>query len=545
MRKAMRALLPLLALAVMPASAQDNWQTNNIKPRRCGTSMLMERQLTNKDGKRRMVSASANYVPHTGTVTIPVILVNFKDVKLSVNNPREAFEQMFNSTTKLDTLGNGNERNNGSVAKYFADMSGGDFDLRFKVYEPVTVSRDETYYGGKNEDYNDDERPRDLVKEAVDSLMASGQVSGDDTMAFSSDGKTIDCVYIFYAGCGQNFGGDGTTVWANTGNAQNTYIGSKRVRWYSMAGELSPYKLDNNGNVTADGTIPMITGVGVTCHELSHALGLPDFYPTSKSAQIDNQEMEYWDLMDGGEYSHNGFCPTAYTAFEKNEMGWPVSIEELNDDKTVTIANSTEAGGTAYKITNPQNSNEYLLLECIQKRRWNRYQYGNGLLVYHVNKPNGDITINTRFNNTPNYPGMAVVPADGLCASSYVHNDDYPYIDQMRGDLFPGSGNLKTDTLNVTELSDAKPQPNFCWYNADKNAKLPTNKALKNIKYDVETGIVSFDYVHDVATAISNVNANRKAVNGRIYTIDGRCVGNDLTTLPSGLYIRDGKKIVK
>lgn len=136
---------------------------------------------------------------------------------------------------------------------------------------------------------------------------------------------------------------------------------------------LTPLYLNSNEVFdTKEGTVPCIAGVGVTCHELSHALGLPDFYPTSASAQVDNQEMEYWDLMDGGEYGDNGFYPTAYTAWEKKQMGWPVVITELDGDQQVTIANSTEEGGTAYKITNPDNSNEYFMLESIQRKGWSQ-----------------------------------------------------------------------------------------------------------------------------------------------------------------------------
>ena len=47
----------------------------------------------------------------------------------------------------------------------------------------------------------------------------------------------------------------------------------------------------------------MINGIGLFCHEFSHTMGLPDFYPLTAEAQIDNQGMEYWDLMDGGEYT--------------------------------------------------------------------------------------------------------------------------------------------------------------------------------------------------------------------------------------------------
>ena len=78
--------------------------------RRCGTSMLLEREKSLDKGQTRAVSTSRQYVAHTGTVTIPVILVNFSDVKFTVNEPKTAFEQMFNGTTQED-LGNKNKMN--------------------------------------------------------------------------------------------------------------------------------------------------------------------------------------------------------------------------------------------------------------------------------------------------------------------------------------------------------------------------------------------------------------------------------------------------
>lgn len=47
------------------------------------------------------------------------------------------------------------------------------------------------------------------------------------------------------------------------------------------------------------------------------------------------------------------------------------------------------------------------------------------------------------------------------------------------------------------------------------------------------------------ATAIVNVKADsRQDYNGNIYTIQGRLVGKDVSTLAPGLYIKDGKKFV-
>lgn len=502
-----------------------------FRRRQCGTAMLMEREAAAYSKGQRAISKQNNYVPHTGTITIPVVLVNFQDAKFKINKPKEAFDQLFNSDTQAD-LGNGNRLNYGSVAKYFRDMSNGAFTPKFKVYDPVTVDHPETYYGGKNENDNNDENPWQLVKDAL--KLVEGQVKEDDIKSFCSDGTTIDCVYIVYAGLGQNDGGDGTTVWANCWTTDGATLGGKKVRWYTMSGELSPVKIKNS-------TIPVVNGLGVICHEFSHSLGLPDMYPTAKSAYLDNQEMEYWDLMDGGEYTHAGFCPTAYTAFEKEQMGWQVDIRTLDSDASVTMTTSTEQGGTAYKIVNPQNDKEYLMLEYIQRKGWNQYLFGNGLLVYHVCLPSETLYSSTRLNNTPGYPGMAVVPADGACLSSYIKANENDYGNSLKGDLFPGTGNLQGQ--NVTELSDTNKQPNFCWYNAAKTEKLNTNKAIKNVKYD--NGVLTFDYVNDVASGILPVWGDKQATDGRVYSINGAYLGDDITKLPHGIYIVNGQKIVK
>lgn len=502
-----------------------------FRRRQCGTAMLMEREAAAYSKGQRAISTQNKYVPHTGTITIPVVLVNFQDAKFKINKPKEAFEQLFNSDTQAD-LGNGNRLNYGSVAKYFRDMSNGAFTPKFKVYGPVTVDQPETYYGGKNEDDNKDEDPRQLVKDAL--KLVEDQVTEDDIKSFCSDGTTIDCVYIVYAGLGQNDGGDGTTVWANCWTTDGATLGGKKVRWYTMSGELSPVKIKNS-------TIPVVNGLGVICHEFSHSLGLPDMYPTETSAYLDNQEMEYWDLMDGGEYTYNGFCPTAYTAFEKEQMEWQVDMVTLDSDASVTMTTSTEQGGTAYKIVNPQNDKEYLMLEYIQRKGWNQYLFGNGLLVYHVCLPSETLYSSTHLNNTPGYPGMAVVPADGACLSSYIKANENDYGNSLYGDLFPGTGNLQGQ--NVTELSDTNKQPNFCWYNAAKTEKLNTNKAIKNVKYD--NGVLTFDYVNDVASGILPVWGDKQATDGRVYSINGAYLGDDITKLPHGIYIVNGQKIVK
>lgn len=156
------------------------------------------------------------------------------------------------------------------------------------------------------------------------------------------------------------------------------------------------------------------------------------------------------------------------------------------------------------------------------------------MLVYHVCLPSETLDLYTHLNNTPGFPGMAVVPADGACLSSYIKANEDDYLNSHYGDLFG---------QNVTELSDTNKQPNFCWYNTAKTEKLNTNKAIKNVKYD--NGVLTFDYVNDVASGILPVWGDKQATDGRVYSINGAYLGDDITKLPHGIYIVNGQKIVK
>ena len=534
-----------LCLTSMAAWSQnmvtDKWGNMMLAPAfdDAGTAaLLMARHSTESDaattGIRRVLGKpSPAYVPHTGTPRILTVLVNFSDSAISVHQPKKAFEQFFNGQGTPDDLGNGNWRNYGSVAKYFSDMSNGAFKPQFDIFGPVNLTKTMAYYGASPKSSASGEKSTELVNDAL-SLIAD---SVADAAVYDNDGDNlIDCVYIIYAGMGQNYGGGENTVWAKTGPASGSFKGMT-LNWYSMASELSPIAVSST-----DATW-MITGVGVTCHELSHALGLPDIYPTVSTAQVNNQEMEYWDLMDGGEYVYNGYRPTAYTAWEKTQMGWDVNVQTLTESATgMTMDKTTENGGVVYKIQNNEEPLEYFLLENIQKTGWNTSLPGHGLLVYHVNEVgNSSIYANTRLNNVAGKPGMAVVPADGICLSSYVAENTVVYRDSHKGDPFPGNS-------SVTALNDNSGLPNFYWY-AGNNPTSSTNtkyhkvdKAIANITE--ADGTVSFNYIDGYATGISDISATLAAATATIYSLNGQAMGNTATSLQPGIYVKGGKKFV-
>jgi len=289
-----------------------------------------------------------------------------------------------------------------------------------------------------------------------------------------------------------------------------------------------------NPDITA-GTFatPKIQGIGLFCHEFSHCIGLPDIYPTTNIARRDNQAMEYWDIMDGGEYTYYGYYPTAYTAWEREVLGWH-TITELTESQTVT-ATPVNDGGQSYKMVNPNDQNEYFVIENIQRQGWNSYQLGHGLIVYHVKYPYDYVNFYDRPNNSAGKPALALVPADSMLISSY--NKDYTtseYQKNHSGDPFPGTSEVQT--LTYEQLL-----PNFLWYESGPEVK----KSLLNITENTSLRTVSFNYVHNTTDGIEpTIAAEPQTRDKGVYTVDGTYLGTKLPTSARGIYIVDGKKVL-
>jgi len=510
---------------IIPMPQYGSIEANSITPRKRSYYDVHTRAIG---------TSNPAYTPHKGSPKILVILANFKDKAFKVNYPKKAFNEFFNTENGFIDYGNGNKLNYGSVKQYFEKMSSNSFSPIFDVHGPINLPDSMKVYGGSDNDSNGDENIGKLVKDAL--IQLSDTIK--DASEYDSDGDGyIDCVCIISAYLGQNNGGTGNCVWACTGNISGTF-GGKKVGWFSLSSELYP------AYVNAEQKIAQINGIGVACHEFSHALGLPDIYPTTNNAIADNQEMELWDLMDGGEYANNSFTPAPYTAWEKMQMGWNVDIINLNDNKTITMDKTTEEGGPAYKIPNSKSPNEYFLIENIQQTGWNSGAMYHGLQIYHVNDTKDTyIYIYTHPNNILGKPGMAIVPADGNSMSSYLKTSTIAYEEQHKGDLFPG-------TSNITVLNDTLGLPNFYWYTPDtsnEKAKFNTtyykvNKAIKNIAE--KDGVITFDYINNFTTNINNIYTDGKNKTTRIYTIDGRYVGDSISSLQRGIYIINKKKLI-
>lgn len=464
---------------------------------------------------REPIQQQQNFFTHTGTPKALVLLVEFADTVFKEKDPVASFDQFLNGEGRPTDLGFGESRNYKSVSSYFEDMSFGQFKPVFDVKGPIKLTQQSAYYGnGKGMSV----LFTDVVK------ACDGDINFKDYDA-NGDGK-VDVCCIIYAGYSGSMTQNKADIWPNSAAVSVSTGDGVTVSRYCVTGER---------NGTPKSTVQSIAGIGIFCHEFSHTMGLPDIYATNSEMQThDNQSMEYWDLMDGGEYLSSGRMPTPYTAWEREAFGW-MEIETLSTPQQVALVNIDE-GGKAYRIKNDQDAtgNEYWILENIQNTKWNQAQHGKGLIIYHVDYDKTAFSLPTNnVNNTAGHPRFALVPADGKCLASANATDADTYYAELGGDPFPGTKNVKEIAANST-------LPNMKAYNGDFTFRLPNINELNGTVYVDFNGV----FATTGLDRVQETTPSARKTDDRIFTLGGIYVGRDFELLPAGVYIQNGRKVV-
>ena len=446
----------------------------------------------NKLRRAAAVNENGGYLPHKGSPRVLVVLAEFPDLRFRVNNLYEAFDQYLNGDEQKN-MGNYNHMNINSIRRYFEISSHGMFSPKFDLVGPVMLPENMKYYGGGS---SNNERMTALAKDAIAAVPDTIDLSLYDN---DNDGK-IELMYVIHAGYGQNQGGADSTLWAKVSTV-NTRINNQ----YTLTRCGCNCELFHPNENYKD----YVNGIGVFCHEFSYAMGLPDIYPTNTDGRkVDNQSMEKWDVMDNGLYLRNGFAPMPYLAWEQEAMGW-AEIKTLTDSKTgISMLPTLEEDGKAYKIVNPENDREFIVVENVQKRGIYNYipSSTGGMLAYHVAYPYGIINMGDSPNNTAGKPAVAIVPSCGLMMSGYlIINGGYggsytrqEYTENQASLLFPGD--------QKTTLTDEDQLPNFVFYTSKTDGVVGCK--LLNISNDKRTGLVTFDFWGKAPEMMGDVNGD-------------------------------------
>ena len=457
------------------------------------------------------------YFPHTGSPKALVILAEFQDTTFTIQDTKKVFTNYLMNEDHFSDTRYGQNQNYKGVRGYFKDCSYGQFTPIFDVVGPIKLPKKHAIYGAGND--------------RMDLLLADACAAVDDLVDFAkydanNDG-IVDLVYIIYAGHSANYHDNKVSnIWPKSGTItiSNKFDG-KSIRRYGVSNEL-------NGSDKTSKNNKKINGIGLFCHEFSHTLGLPDIYAYHTDAENqDDQGMEFWDLMDGGTGVRGGRVPASYLAWEREVMGW-MKIDELKKDSSIENLKSIDNGGKAYKIVNPNDSNEYIVLQSMQKGAWNQGwgdgTYGKGLLAYRVSYPYNKVNVFDFPNNVKGKPRVIPIPADGkILAAANAGGSLNTYIQQLNGDLYPYNGINKIDKFKMYDDTILK------W------------SIFDIIENDAERQ-VSFKFKNNEPTAIQSPSIiERGTSDNRIYTLDGRYVGTDASILPHGIYIQNNKKFVK
>lgn len=457
------------------------------------------------------------YFPHTGSPKALVILAEFQDTTFTIQDTKNVFTNYLMNENHFSDKRYNQDQNYKGVRGYFKDCSYGKFTPVFDVVGPIKLPKAHAVYGAGND--------------RMDLLLADACAAVDGMVNFAdydanNDG-IVDLVYVIYAGHSANTSGNkDTNIWPKSGTItiSNKFDG-KSIRRYGVSNEL-------NGSEKTSKNNKKINGIGLFCHEFSHTLGLPDIYAYNTDAENqDNQGMEYWDIMDGGTGIRGGRVPASYLAWEREVMGW-MNIDELKNDITINNLKSIDNGGKAYKIVNPKNSNEYIVLQSIQKGAWNQgwgdNTYGKGLFAYRISYKSGKVNIFDYPNNLKGKPRVIPIPADDkILAAANAGGKLNVYTAQLNGDPYPYNRKNKIDKFTMYDGTILK------W------------SIFDIVENDAER-YVSFKFKNNETTGIQSPSIiERSTSDNHIYTLDGRYVGTDASILPHGIYIQNNKKFVK
>lgn len=459
-----------------------------------------------------------------------IILVQYKDKIFKFGHNQKMYNRIANETGYANPIGFV-----GSVKDYFLAQSNGQFELDFDVVGPYTLNHEYAYYGAPSGNSHD-VRPCDMVYDAC--RLADPDVNFTD-YDWDGDGY-VEQVYVLFAGLGQAAGGDENTIWPHEYKLQEgnngSYVSKDNnvvVNTYACGPELTL-------QYTPVAYRERVDGIGTLCHEFSHCLGYPDLYDTGNGG---NFGMGEFDLMDAGSYNGESFCPPNYSAYEKWFAGW-ITPTVLDKPASVKGMQAQDVKyGQAFVVYNDNNKNEYYLIENRQQNVgiWDKQLPASGMMITHVDydeniwKRNN---VNTIVNYSNQYgPEYAYLDNDHQRLTIFhADNEEGSSADSQAGDLYPFNGNNSlTDTSSPAAII----------YQGGSTMGKPITNITQN-----EDGSIDFDFMggsnDNIISGIHFVENDEMSSFGQgVYSLDGRYMGTSANGLDKGIYIVNGKKIVK
>jgi len=280
----------------------------------------------------------------SGRLAIPVVLGLYVEIPEPPIPYTELQEELFTGPWASGTLHD-----------YYGEVSFGLLDVGGNVFDWVFLSQVEVYYtGGIGRGLSPGlSRTGEMIKEILDALDPTvdfGSYDNDGPDGYPNSGDDdgfVDILIVVHP-----------TIGAECNNSLHMWSHSWIYSgWPASGGQ--PYA--TNDGAAGGGTVLIddyiigpalscdqgIIEIGVFCHELGHALGLPDLY----DANGGSSGIGYWGLMGAGNWN-TPVSPTHLCAWSREQLGWvePVEIDWREASLTLQPVGSS---GEAVKLNLP------------------------------------------------------------------------------------------------------------------------------------------------------------------------------------------------
>jgi M6 family metalloprotease-like protein len=358
----------------------------------------IERRQNQVSGDRRyqpLAAAEATMLRNSeqalrGRLAIPVVLGQYSEITEPPFTP-DAFDREFFTGPQTP----------GTMRQYWREVSYNLFDVTGTVFDWVPLSQPEYYYTGGAYSGLDTlhSKTGDMIKEILDALDP-----GVDFGAFDNDGPDgvpnsgdddgfVDVLLVIHPTYGAECD-NSAHMWSHSWNYSSWPVsGGQPYLTNDTAAEGGMVRIDDYILAPSLSCETGIIEIGVICHELGHAFGLPDLYDyNGNSSGIGD-----WGLMGTGNWNTPA-SPAHLCAWSREQLGWVNPVEIDWRTRTLTLRPVGTSGDVA-KLALPTVRfkrqlfalNNYALLCSYSNaegraRQWPGYEgYGNGWneSVYH------------------------------------------------------------------------------------------------------------------------------------------------------------------
>lgn len=394
----------------------------------------------------------------TGNFNVLALLVNYTDKPNQVGAVK--FDSLLFSAT-------GN-----TVRDYYSEISYNQLDI-ITVDLPsssgwYTAPQSSNYYANDEFGTGYASYPNNAQK-LVEDVVTMADPSVDFSNYDNDNNGYVDVLVIIHSGRGGEVTGDSTDIWSHKWNTRTPKATGDGV--YVFEYTIQPEYISNPGDMT----------IGVFCHELGHAFGLPDLYDIDYSSN----GIGGWGIMAFGSWGGvNGNLPTHPCAWSRIQMGFATATN-VSSNVTGQVIPDVKNNGDIFRLwTSGAVGDEYFLVENRQKTGYDGDLPGAGLLIWHIDEAME--TVDNTDNANEWYPGLdstqhfrvSLEQADGLF--ELEHANDYGDINDV---FFTGRD------FNAVSSANSNSYLNGVSFVAVENVSIPDSSMTADFTVALAAGV--------------------------------------------------------